>query len=235
MGSTSVGSRDASRPAGPAQEKWAADQVSTLFDPRVVVETGHVDRIEGRLFPKEAACVTRAVGSRRREFTCGRLCARRALGRLEIENFPLVAGADRAPLWPPGVVGSISHTAGLVGVVLARSGLVAGLGLDFEAATPLDPDLVETICTSGELAQIGGRPDPASTNWPKVLFSIKESVFKCVSPVVGRFFGFHEVEIRVAEHGQFQVRSRLPELPGGLGLRGRFAVSGGLVFSGCWR
>jgi len=224
-----------SRPVGAAEDVWVAKQISTLFDSPVIVEAGHVDRTSGSLFPEEAACVARAVDSRRREFTCGRLCARRALGRLAVDSFPLVVGPDRAPLWPPEVVGSLTHTAGLCSVVVARRGPVEGLGLDIEQASALDVDLVGEICSAGELACLSGAPAPPSTDWPKVLFSIKEAVFKCVYPVVGRYFGFHEVEIQVTDDQRFEVRSRIPELPPHIKPRGRFVVEGGLIFAGCWR
>ena len=41
-------------------------------------------------------------------------------------------GEDRAPQWPHGIVGSITHGAGWAGVVVARQSEWRGLGLDIE-------------------------------------------------------------------------------------------------------
>ena len=46
---------------------------------------------------------------RRAEYSSGRRVAREALALLGIKNFG-VAARGRVPMWPPGVVGSITHS-----------------------------------------------------------------------------------------------------------------------------
>jgi 4'-phosphopantetheinyl transferase EntD len=184
--------------------------------------------------PEEAACIRGAGAKRRREFTAGRLCAREALASLGIHGFPLVVGESRVPVWPPGVVGSISHCKGFCGVAVARQGVVGGLGLDVERAEPLEPELLVRICTPRErerLATRGGAPDAG-----KLTFCAKESFYKCYFPLTRTFLGFQDVEVEF-EPGLRGFRARLvradaPSVCGVRELEGRLAWSDALVFAG---
>ena len=91
---------------------------------------------ESFLHPEEAACVRRSVEKRRLEFSAGRFCARMALSQLGVHDFSLLPDADRVPLWPPGVVGSISHCSGLAVAAVARSESVKSIGVDVEPPPP---------------------------------------------------------------------------------------------------
>ena len=82
------------------------------------------------LHPEERSAVADAIESRRREFAAGRALARRQLARLGVDPGPIPARADRTPIWPEGVVGSISHCADLCAVVVARADAFRSLGLD---------------------------------------------------------------------------------------------------------
>jgi 4'-phosphopantetheinyl transferase EntD len=72
--------------------------------------------------PREAEQVAAAVFRRRQEYAAGRYCARRALSGLGIEGFILLNGPDRAPIWPTGVAGAITHTGGPGGYCAAVVG-----------------------------------------------------------------------------------------------------------------
>ena len=50
---------------------------------------------QGKLLPEEEAFVANVVPKRRREFTAGRICARKALEVLGVRNFPVLRGKDR--------------------------------------------------------------------------------------------------------------------------------------------
>ena len=188
----------------------------------------------GALLPEEAACIPRALAKRRREFTAGRLCARAALAQLDIHGFPLVVGEARVPVWPAGVVGSISHCRGFCGVAVARAGTVAGLGLDVERADPLEPELVARICTPNERARLrpqAGAPDPG-----KLTFCAKESFYKCYFPLTREFLGFQDVEVEFEpELRGFRarlMRATAPAVVGRRELAGRLAWSDTHVFAG---
>jgi len=149
------------------------------------------------LYPEEAGCVRNAVAARRKEFAQGRLCARRVLAELGISDFPLLAGKDRAPIWPAGIVGSLTHSGGTCAVAIARADRFAGLGIDVETAEPLGEELVELVCLESELAWLRELPEASQGILARLLFSAKESVFKCFYPISGVFLEFHDCEIRI--------------------------------------
>ena len=123
------------------------------------------------LLPEEEACLSpRAVAKRRREFAAGRACARAALARLGVVDFPLRSGPDRTPLWPPDIVGSLSHCADFCGVAVARRGTIAGLGLDVERARPLQDRVAEMICTESERGSLAHLPGLPAGLWAMVVF-----------------------------------------------------------------
>ena len=215
---------------------WDVDMVANLFPEDVVTITAPPETAIEPLTAEEELCVRRAVPKRRREFAVGRTCARKALARLGIHGYPLIAGADRAPVWPAAIVGSITHSSGVVGVAVARRGPIRGIGFDVEVAAPLKAELVSRICRSSERRWIRDTaPPPHPADWPKVLFSAKEAVYKCISPLTGASLDFHDVEISVTPaEGRFSAS--LPEklsskLLDWRRLEGKFLLSSSHVFT----
>src|SRR5262249_41084450 len=103
-----------------ASTEWSIGLLRDLFPKGVcVVATNGVDDPHP-LMPGEVDAVSRAVPSRRREFALGRWCARRALGGLGIAPQSIPVGEGRAPTWPHGVVGSITHCREFVAAAVAR-------------------------------------------------------------------------------------------------------------------
>lgn len=186
-------------------------------------------------FPGERLFVEHAVPKRQQEFRIGRECARSALAELGVEPAIIPMGPDRAPVWPPGVVGSITHSRGLVAAAVARKTLLAGLGFDAELAVPLEPDVLSHICTEDEQRWLAAlRPGPAGTDWPKIIFSAKESVHKCVSPMSGIMLDFRDVSITIhPDVSRFEARLDHPfdEMPPFELITGRFAVTRDWVFT----
>src|SRR5204862_697538 len=110
--------------------------IRRLFPGEVAVAVWEGDE-EPPLYPEETAAVVRAVPKRAAEFARGRACARAALAQLGVSSAPLPVGPERAPIWPEGFVGSVTHCRGLVAAVAARSARVSALGLDAEPAGAL--------------------------------------------------------------------------------------------------
>jgi 4'-phosphopantetheinyl transferase EntD len=181
--------------------------LETLFPSAVVVVTASPEMWEAPLHPEEEVSVRRAVPKRRREFAAGRATARLALARLGIENFPLVMGPDRLPAWPEGIVGSISHCSGFCGAAVARRQDIVSLGLDVEPAEPLEESLLPLIVTDRERNALERAETAFPDLWSRIVFSAKESVYKCLSPLVRRILDFHEVELSFdAREGTFTAR-----------------------------
>ena len=85
---------------------------------------------EVELYPEERALVAKAVKKRQREFGVGRACARRALAELGLAPQAILSGETREPLWPAGIVGSISHDRALGVAVVGRTERFLGFGVD---------------------------------------------------------------------------------------------------------
>ncbi|MFI8356851.1 4'-phosphopantetheinyl transferase [Streptomyces cyaneofuscatus] len=190
---------------------------------------------ESVLFPEEAARVARAVSKRRQEYATVRVCARAALGRLGYAPVPLLANRRGAPLWPVGVVGSMTHCAGYRAAVVARSTTAASIGIDAEPNGPLPAGLLDRIALPAERDRLDRLAAHCpSTHWDRLLFSAKESVFKTWYPLTGTELDFHEADLTInPSDGTFAARLLVPgPVVGGERTEvftGRWASASGLV------
>lgn len=190
------------------------------------------------LYPEEAKTIERAVAKRRHEFAAGRLCARRALAKLGVPAGPLVAGPDRAPAWPAGFVGSITHTADWCGVVVASATDLAGVGIDAEPDQGIEPDLWPRICSPRELAWIERHPVSDRGALARLVFSAKEAFYKCQYLITQQYLGFHDVELAIALDDDtftatFEVPSGSRFRPGDT-IPGRIVRAEGLLVTAAW-
>jgi len=191
------------------------------------------------IHPEEAAQVAGAIAKRRVEFAAGRACARRALTRLGIDSFVLENGPDRAPRWPSGVVGSISHAGevpgGLCAVVVGRAHDVLALGLDIEVAAAVAPDLWSRVATPRELAWLEAQAPSERRRLATVLFSAKECFYKARFPLCGEFLEFGEVEVALDPAGSTFEAGLTPARAGVAALprcKGRYVGVDGFVITG---
>lgn len=195
--------------------------------------------------PAEEHLVARAVASRRREFATTRACAREALALLGgpalagVPPLPLLSGPAREPLWPPGIVGSLTHCAGYRAAAVARATDLAALGIDAEPHAALPDGVLTQVASPAERAALDRLPP--GLHGDRVLFSAKESVYKAWYPLAGRWLGFEDAALdlrpRPDDPATGTVTARLlvpgPEI-GGLPLTtmtGRYAVRNGLVLT----
>lgn len=167
-----------------------------VFPPVVAWEIRHslCSEVEASPYAGEETHLHRATHTRKLEFLTGRWCARRALARLGAAGVSIPQAEDRSPIWPTGVVGSITHCEGLIGAAVARTDDLAGLGFDAECRRELPGEEVESIL-SPEEHTAGGRAGPAG--WPIVVFSAKEAIYKAVHPLVRVPFDFPDVTLEV--------------------------------------
>ena len=178
--------------------------------------------------------VANAVEARRREFVTARRCAREALAKLGHAPAPIRSGPKREPRWPAGVVGSITHTARFRAAAVAPTTLVASLGIDTEQNDPLPEGVEELITVPGEPEMLVALADAfPMTQWGRLLFSAKESIYKAWYPLTGRVLSFEEAELTIDPTGTFAARLLINgDGDGELSLtqlRGRFLVARGLL------
>ncbi|MFD4025544.1 4'-phosphopantetheinyl transferase [Streptomyces sp. NPDC058576] len=152
---------------------------------------------DGTLFPEEEALVAKSVAKRRNDFATARACARRAMAGLGLPPVPVLHGHRGRPLWPEGIVGSLTHCAGYRAAALARATDVLSLGIDAEPHAPLPDGVRELVTLPAERERIGPQMPEGSgaIHWDRLLFSAKESVFKTWYPVTGVELDFTEADL----------------------------------------
>lgn len=180
------------------QQPQRSAAVEALFPPGVVAFEFRGLASSSDLFPSERRCVSEAVEKRRGEFAAGRLCARAALAVLGYEPVPLLVGPDRTPIWPAGVVGSITHTEGYCVAVAAPATRYAAIGVDAERVTAMDPSVWTSVLRPEELAGIKDLDEIRQLQTSTVIFSAKEAFYKCQYPLTRRWVGFDEVTVNIA-------------------------------------
>ncbi len=178
-----------------------------------------IDRLEDlddeavRLGIALPASLERAIDKRRREYLAGRISARRALSDLlgtAVAEGDVAADDDDVPLWPEGVVGSISHGAGFGFAAVASASRCRGLGVDVERvvsagqASRLGP----RVLTDRELdLRWGENGDLTREEMFTLAFSAKESVYKALFPIHRRVLGFSDVELERRDGAEGTERS----------------------------
>ncbi|MFJ9396212.1 4'-phosphopantetheinyl transferase [Streptomyces californicus] len=199
---------------------------------------------DGTLFPEEEALMARSVAKRRNDFATARACARRAMAGLGLPPVAVLHGHRGKPLWPEGIVGSLTHCHGYRAAALAREQDVLSLGIDAEPHAPLPEGVRELVTLPAERERIGPQAEEGSgaLHWDRVLFSAKESVFKTWYPVTGVELDFVEADLTMHQEcdpggggtpgaacGTFTARLLLtdPALP--TTLRGRWRIEDGVI------
>ena len=188
--------RDMGDPRQPTKHDMD-EPLRTLMPLTVAVCERWGPAIDFGLTPDEATAVARATESRRREFATGRHCARSALLAFGKHGISIAANPDRTPAWPPGLIGSITHTQGYCGVAVASVSEFLGVGVDAERDDALHQALWPTICRSEELARLEALPPDYRVAMATLVFSAKESFYKCQYPVSRRWLDFHDVSVEV--------------------------------------
>ena len=198
----------------------------------VAATTGDIDT---ELTPAEEAAVGDAVDKRRTEFVTGRALARQALGRISAEAVSIASGPKGEPVWPPGIVGSITHCTGYRACAVARADAVGSVGIDAEVHEALPGGVLEDVASPLEQQRLRAAARDG-LHLDRVLFSAKEAVYKAWFPLAGRWLGFEDVDMEIGLHdGTWAARLLVPgPVVGGTpltGFRGRWAVRSGIVLT----
>lgn len=190
----------------------------------VVVGVGRVGEREESAWEEEKRLVEGAAECRRREFLAARGLAHEGMRQLGVED-GAVLREGRAPKWPKGVVGSLSHASGRCGkdgwaaAAVGRSEVWRGIGIDLEWAGRVGERLWGKVFNERErmaLEEIG------DGEWKELAagigFSAKEAFFKLFHPLTGRWAEFHDATVMAREDGRFvlECTAELPGIPGRL-------------------
>lgn len=207
--------------------------VSGLFDdPRVHVMTGAVSEAAiSLLSPREAAAVADTVNKRRREYATARALIREGLARFfGMHGFDLLNAADRSPIWPAGIRGSISHSdaSAWIALVDASYGTV---GIDVEARAGLTPDLWRLTLLDEEIAALDRFDAATRERRALAVFSAKEALYKAQYAQSGLFMGFKALRVELGEDGSLRCMFQQPvgPFPKGYVVHGRWRDGAELV------
>lgn len=167
------------------------------------------------LVPEEAELIEpRAVAARQVEVRLGRSAARAALEALGRPAVPILRGPHREPLWPEGVVGSITHADGLAVAALAPADRCAGLGIDLEHRDRHFDGLAEQVAHGDERAWLADHAPGSAADATVALFSAKEAIFKALYPLAGEYFGFEAAHLTPEASGSFSAELAAGAVPG---------------------
>jgi enterobactin synthetase component D len=187
------------------------------------------------------ASLATAVRKRQVEFIAGRYCAHRALQVCapELGYRPIASGPSREPVWPTGIVGAITHTHGYASVAVARTRHASAIGLDAEVwmKPSVAEELADRIAGRDEVDALVRATGLSFSRALTLIFSAKETVFKCLFSEVRRYFDFRDVSVECADVARGQLVARLqvaltPSLQAGRRFSARFELDDSIAFTG---
>lgn len=181
--------------------------------------------------------IASALTKRQAEFLAGRYVAHQALKHLGLRFDQIPIGAARAPIWPAGVVASISHLNSRAICAASLDSHTQFLGIDIEQQLDLTTalEIKQSIISASEEAILnatGMQLDVALT----IAFSAKECLFKALYPYVGDYFGFEEAQIREISVTEsmltLQIMNNLsPKIQAGMRFHCYFKMDGATMFT----
>jgi len=172
------------------------DIFASLLPSSVHVVQSRTELEDTESYGEEERYIANAVPERQHEFRTVRVCARRALGQLGHAGIALVPDEKRAPVWPAGVVGSMTHCVGFRAAAVASTNDIRGLGIDAELHASLPAETLDIILLPEEQRMVGELNSRyPETAWDRLIFSAKESVFKAWFPLTRQWLDFLECRI----------------------------------------
>lgn len=202
--------------------------IESILPGSVVAEESH-DVEAPPLHPDEVAALGHASDTRRREFALARGCARRAVVRLGFAPGPILPGPRREPLWPDGVVGSITHCRGYAAAAVARARDLGGLGIDAEPHERVPDGVLRAFAHPAELAALRALGDTLA--WGRILFSAKESAYKALSAHGGAALRPEGIVVSI-DAASSRFRAAIAACPRrACDVEGAYAVVGGFVLA----
>jgi 4'-phosphopantetheinyl transferase EntD len=209
------------------------EDVHGMFDGNVVVLMSDISGADiDSLSAAEFSLVAQAVRKRQSEFATGRKLAREALRRFGVHDYELLSDSNRAPIWPRGFAGSVTHCATMAFVAIGRSNEVGTVGIDAEVASELAPELWSSVLTAEERAWVGAQHPSDRGKLALLMFSAKEALYKAQFPRTKTMLDFSDIGIDIdalapasRRDGLFTCRYR----------RGVHTVEPGTVVAGRFR
>jgi 4'-phosphopantetheinyl transferase EntD len=142
------------------------------------------------LLPQEARSIPSRQPLMRRASGAARWIARGLLADMGLNGVAVLRASSGAPVWPPGIIGSLAHDDEMAVAAVAPVSDIVALGIDVEPALPLPDDIFALVATEAD------RTDPVNRHLAgRILFSAKEAVYKAVYPLDREVLGYEDIVV----------------------------------------
>lgn len=160
-------------------------------------------RLDHGLYPGEE--LAQAVPARLREFSAGRAAARAAMVEIGFSSSAIPHGSNREPIWPAGMVGSITHTATHCLAIVLPMDRFRGVGIDLEEHADLERDLWPAVLHPLERQRLELIPQCHQPKSALTYFCTKEAVYKAQYPITRQLLDFQDLVVSF-QAGIFEAR-----------------------------
>ncbi|MCB1135943.1 MAG: 4'-phosphopantetheinyl transferase superfamily protein [Chlamydiia bacterium] len=149
------------------------------------------------------------MSKRQRSYIGGRLCAEACCRALGVDSPDIASDSLGRPQWPPGLVGSITHSEQLAVAAVASNTKLAGLGIDSETMTSNRDVLaaIQDIVLIDEEHQLVREGRDLI-----LLFSLKEACFKALNPLCDISMDFRGIHVISLDRGEGSARVGVPSI-----------------------
>ena len=154
------------------------------------------------LLPEEEKFLkTLSSTKRQTEFSQGRSSAHQALAKFKLESEPILRNAEtREPCWPEAVRGSITHSGEYAAAAVGLADYVSGIGIDLESLSRVvDFNISRHVCVEKELEWLKTLAPDQANRGLRIIFSAKESIFKCLFPISKTYLYFKDATVTIDE------------------------------------
>ena len=188
-------------PAASIDDFIHADHDNHTYAPAVLVSANFNNKQFAAAFYEQYSvycppAMIKASSKRQAEYFAGRYLAAEAMASYDIHNFKLIADANRCPLWPSSLVGSITHTNNYAACIAANKADIAAIGIDAqdilsdERAERLQSRIIDSAET-----RIISQSEPSAALGLSLCFSAKEAIYKALYPRIQQYFGFNAAKL----------------------------------------
>lgn len=178
---------------------------NTIFGKNIASCFLYENVTQNSLLPEEKLITEKFAEVRSQSFANGRYAARMAMKKLDIHDFPLLIGKNKAPIWPKGIKGSISHCHDAAIAIASKAEDYLNLGVDIEKHQRCKKELWQSIFLEEEIEFLNSLKESEQVKHATLLFSAKESYFKLLNPIMNKWIGFHDAKISLKSKQSFDV------------------------------
>lgn len=147
------------------------------------------------LHSEERIIISKAIDKRRYEFSAGRLCARKALKQLGIDNCILTQDENGESMWPEQITGTISHSKKWAAAAVSTTNDIIAIGFDIETVSRISSDILKRIITEKEKELLDKKDKQDAQLYAALIFGAKEAIYKALSKLYSKTLRFKDVSI----------------------------------------